>query len=52
MTEKSGGSGDSLGLIYEADQWKTLAFQEIENAYALCEFIGRVHQIFKSFYYT
>ena len=44
MAEKSGGSGDSLGLIYEADQWKTLAFQEIENAYALCEFIGRVHQ--------
>ena len=44
MTEKSGGNGGSLSLIYEADQWKTLAFQEIENAYALCEFIGRVHQ--------
>ena len=44
MAEKSGGSGDSLGLIYEADQWKTLAFQEIENAYALWEFIGRANQ--------
>ena len=44
MTEKPGGSGGSLGLIHEADQWKTFAFQEIENAYALCEFIGRVHQ--------
>ena len=44
MTKKSGESGGSLGLMYEADQWKTLAFQEIENAYALCEFIGRVHQ--------
>ena len=44
MTEKPGGNGGSLSLIYEADQWKTLAFQEIENAYALCEFLGRVHQ--------
>ena len=44
MTEKSGESGGSLSLIYETDQWKTLAFQEMENAYALCDFIGRVHQ--------
>ena len=49
MTEKSGGSGGSLGLIYEAGQWKTLAFQEMENAFALCEFIGRVHQNIYSF---
>ena len=44
MTEKSGESGGSLGLMYEADQWKTFAFDEMENAYALCEFIGRVHK--------
>ena len=40
MEEQSGGSGDSFGFVYDIDKWKIKEFQTMENAYALCEFIG------------
>ena len=40
MEEQSGGSGDSFGFVYDTDKWKIKEFQTVENAYALCEFIG------------
>ena len=41
ISEKSGGSGGSFGLTYDSDQWKLEEFATKENAYSLCEFIGK-----------
>ena len=41
ISEKSGGSGGSFGLVYDSDQWKLEEFATKENAYSLCEFIGK-----------
>ena len=41
ISEKSGGSGGSFGFIYDSDQWKLEEFTTKENAYSLCEFIGK-----------
>ena len=49
MEEQSGGSGDSFGFVYDTDKWKIKEFQTMENAYALCEFIGNT--FFRNFFF-
>ena len=34
------GNGGSFGFVYDSNQWKIQEFETMENAYALCEFIG------------
>ena len=46
ISEKSGGSGGSFGFTYDSDQWKLEEFATKENAYSLCEFIGK-HKVLK-----
>ena len=47
----SGGAGGSFGFIYETNQWKLIEFETMENAYALCEFIGILFFYFMTFSY-
>ena len=43
------GTGGSFGFVYDTNQWKIQEFETIENAYALCEFIGNFLFIFNIF---
>ena len=43
------GTGGSFGFVYDTNQWKIQEFETMENAYALCEFIGNSLSIFVIF---
>ena len=45
------GTGGSFGFVYDTNLWKIQEFETMENAYALCEFIGNSSFIFVIFSY-